>query len=141
VEPVDVVLPSGKTIRYPNLDQRIVRAKVDYINGCVGLSLPPEKIVEYLKRMSLDATVEPNGKFIAVKVPPTRSDILHACDVMEDVAIAYGYNNLPRVFPNTNTIAAPLPINKLSDLTRREFALAGWTEVLPLILVSIYMHR
>jgi phenylalanyl-tRNA synthetase beta chain len=28
-------------------------------------------------------------------VPPTRSDILHAVDVIEDVAIAYGYNNLP----------------------------------------------
>jgi phenylalanyl-tRNA synthetase beta subunit len=30
------------------------------------------------------------------QVPPTRSDILHACDVVEDVAIAHGYNNIPK---------------------------------------------
>lgn len=32
----------------------------------------------------------------ACQVPPTRSDILHACDVVEDVAIAYGFNNIPK---------------------------------------------
>jgi len=31
-----------------------------------------------------------------LQVPPTRSDILHACDVVEDVAIAHGYNNIPK---------------------------------------------
>lgn len=32
------------------------------------------------------------GKGIKVTVPPTRSDILHPVDVVEDVAIAYGFN-------------------------------------------------
>ena len=31
-------------------------------------------------------------KGIKVTVPPTRSDILHPVDVVEDVAIAYGFN-------------------------------------------------
>ena len=31
--------------------------------------------------------------------------MLHACDIIEDVAIAYGYNNLEWTVPNTNTIA------------------------------------
>lgn len=56
---------------------------------------------------------------------------------MEDVAIAYGFNSLPRSFPSkSGTIAQPLPINKLSDIVRMEAAMAGWTEVLPLILCS-----
>ena len=56
---------------------------------------------------------------------------------MEDVAISYGYNNLPRSSPNKSvTIGAPLPINKLSDIVRNESALSGWVEVLPLILCS-----
>ena len=41
---------------------------------------------------------------ITVEVPPTRSDILHACDIAEDIGIAYGYNHIPKVFPPTNTI-------------------------------------
>ncbi len=46
--------------------------------------------------MQLDAQPAPGGGGrLAVRVPPTRSDILHACDVAEDVAIAHGYNNVP----------------------------------------------
>jgi hypothetical protein len=45
--------------------------------------------------MQLDAqTSSSGGGALTVRVPPTRSDILHPCDVMEDVAIAHGYNNL-----------------------------------------------
>lgn len=67
----------------------------------------------------------------------TRADVLHQADIMEDVAIAYGFNTLPRGFPNiSGTIAQPLPINKLSDIVVMEAAMAGWSEVLPLILCS-----
>lgn len=31
-----------------------------------------------------------------MRIPPTRSDVLHPCDVVEDAAIAYGFNNLPQ---------------------------------------------
>lgn len=77
-----------------------------------------------------------NPDEIEVQIPCTRPDIFHECDIMEDAAIAYGFNNLPRTFPATGTVAQPLAVSKLSDLVRREWAMAGWVEVLPLILVS-----
>lgn len=90
--------------------------------------------------MSLHASVSPtNLDEISVNVPPIRPDILHECDIMEDAAIAYGFNNLPDTFPSTNTVAQPLAISKLSDVVRVEWALAGWIEVLPLILVRSYI--
>lgn len=120
----------------PDIADRRATAKVDYINSCTNLSLSPEEMCDLLKQMSMLATVNPADKNeIIVEVPPTRSDILHACDIMEDVAIAYGYDNLPKRVPNVNTVAAPFPINKLSDSARRELALAGFTEVAPLTLV------
>ncbi|OLL24582.1 Phenylalanine--tRNA ligase beta subunit [Neolecta irregularis DAH-3] len=86
--------------------------------------------------MSLQA--KPYGSdMLEVQIPLTRADILHQCDVMEDVAIAYGYNKLNRTFPDKSaTVGQPLPINKLSDIVRLEAALVGWTEVMPLILCS-----
>ena len=33
------------------------------------------------------------------------TDILHTCDIIEDAAIAYGYNNICMTFPKTNTVA------------------------------------
>ena len=88
--------------------------------------------------MSYLATPSKSSKnLIDVSIPPTRADVLHQCDIMEDVAIAYGFNSLPRSFPSkSGTVAQPLVINKLSDIVRLEAAMAGWSEVMPLILCS-----
>lgn len=87
--------------------------------------------------MSLSATPSPSSEdLLDVLVPCTRPDILHECDIMEDAAIAYGFNKLPREMPTTNTVAKAFPVNRLGDIIRKECAMAGWVEALPLILVS-----
>lgn len=76
------------------------------------------------------------GDGLAVSVPPTRSDVLHACDVAEDVAIAFGYNNVAEALPTTATAGAELPLNQLTELLRVDLAAAGFTEVLTWALCS-----
>lgn len=56
--------------------------------------------------------------------------VLHACDVAEDVAIAHGYNNVPKRVPLTPSFGSQQPINRISDLLRHECAAAGFTEAL-----------
>lgn len=93
-------------------------------------------MAKLLDRMTLSSTVSPNDPDeIIVRIPPTRPDILHERDIVEDAAIAYGFNNLPHSFPSTSTVAQPLAISKLSDIIRLECAFDGWVEALPLILV------
>ena len=53
-----------------------------------------------------------------VTIPPTRSDVIHACDIWEDAAIAYGYNNIARVDPKVATYGKQQPVNQLSDHLR-----------------------
>lgn len=56
---------------------------------------------------------------------------------MEDAAVSYGFNKLPRTSPNRSvTIGQALMINKLADIVRYECAMSGWTEVMPLVLCS-----
>lgn len=137
IEPVRVVYPDGRTVIQPDVSSRRTTARASYINSCTALSLSSEEVASLLERMSLEASVSPsNSDEIQVDVPCTRPDIFHECDIMEDAAIAYGFNNLPRTFPTTSTVAQPLAVSKLSDLVRQEWAMAGWVEVLPLILVS-----
>jgi phenylalanyl-tRNA synthetase beta chain len=115
-----------------------MKAHASYVNSCTGLSLSSTEVATLLERMSHTASVSPsNHDEILIKVPATRPDILHECDIMEDAAIAYGFNNLPDIFPSTSTVAQPLAISKLSDVVRIEWGLAGWVEVLPLILASL----
>ncbi|KAJ2743670.1 phenylalanine--tRNA ligase subunit beta [Coemansia sp. BCRC 34301] len=137
VEPVEVVYADGKSIVYPDLEPRTIHTTAKYLNSIIGINQSNDQIVELLKKMSLEAVVEDASKgVIAVKLPPTRPDILQECDVAEDLAIAFGYDNIPRA-PNTEaTVGVPLPLNKLSDLVRKETAMAGWTEVLTLSLCS-----
>lgn len=137
VEPVEVAYPDGTVRVCPDLSDVKFDASAKLINEYIGIDLKVDDIVNYLSKMSLQATVdEKENDHLVVSVPPTRSDVLHQCDIIEDVAIAFGYNNIPKTTPNTNTVGIPFPINKLSDLVRREFALSGFTEVLPLILCS-----
>ncbi|KAL8673918.1 MAG: hypothetical protein Q9168_001665 [Polycauliona sp. 1 TL-2023] len=139
VEPVKIVSPHNHQSREtPDLTPRETQAEVSYINNCCGLSLTPSEICSLLKRMSYTASPSrASPDLIDVQVPPTRADVLHQADIMEDVAIAYGFNKLPRSFPSdSGTIAQPLMINKLGDIVRLEAAMAGWSEVMPLILCS-----
>lgn len=149
VEPVDVISQyNGRSRACPNLTPRVIQTEVDYLNNCTGLSESPERICELLTKMAYAAKPSSTDKnLIEVAIPPTRADVLHQCDIMEDLAICYGYNNLPRSSPNKSmTIGAPTKIQKLADILRNEAAYAGWTEVLPLILCSFdenytYLNR
>jgi phenylalanyl-tRNA synthetase beta chain len=139
IEPVQIISEhNGETRITPDLSYRKFEAEVDYINNCCGLKETPERICELLSKMCYKASPSSKDKnIIDVLIPQTRADVLHQCDIMEDVAIAYGFNALPRTSPNKSaTIAKPLLINKLGDIVRTESAMAGWSEVMPLILCS-----
>ena len=138
VEPVKIVSKYNETRQVPDLTPRETEAEVSYINSCTGLKLSAEDMCKLLSRMAYTATPSKSSKnLLDVIIPPTRADVLHQCDVMEDVAVAYGFNSLPRVFRGTPTaFAQPLPVNKLSDIFRDQAAMAGWLEVMPLVLCS-----
>ena len=152
VEPVTIVYEeTGVIQKTPLLSHRSCDAKLKDIVGIVGVDIDPLEICKLCDRMQLgpsqyienvdydDLVVEEegivrivaankvvdrrgDGGVIRVRVPPTRSDVLHAVDIIEDVAIAYGYNNIPLVIPNTLCFGAPLPINQFCDLLRAEIA-------------------
>jgi phenylalanyl-tRNA synthetase beta chain len=79
-----------------------------------------------------------NDTVLEVTVPPTRSDILHAVDIAEDIGIAFGYNNIRKRVPTTCTVGGEFPLNTLGDLLRMEIGRAGYTEVLTHGLCSIH---
>jgi phenylalanyl-tRNA synthetase beta chain len=140
VEPVNIVSDhNGESRQTPDLTPREMVAEVSYLNACTGLTLQPSEQAKLLAKMGLKAAPSKSdpAKQLDVTIPINRADVLHQADIMEDLAIAYGFNKLPRHFPASGTtVSAPLPINKLSDLLRGEAGLAGWTEVMPLILCS-----
>uniref|UniRef100_A0A0N5AYP4 Phenylalanine--tRNA ligase beta subunit n=1 Tax=Syphacia muris TaxID=451379 RepID=A0A0N5AYP4_9BILA len=135
VEPVEVKQIDGSVIVYPELKYRQHKVSVKNINTKIGLNLTGEEMAHLLSRMSLSTEVLDDSSLL-VTIPPTRHDVLHECDIAEDVAIAYGYNNIQQRFPDVQTVAETFLLNKFSDLLREEIANAGWTEILNFALCS-----
>jgi phenylalanyl-tRNA synthetase beta chain len=77
-----------------------------------------------------------SDKDLIVHAPITRSDILHPCDIAEDLAISFGYNNISKQPAKTLCHGSQQAINKLTDLVRLEFAQADYVECLTMALVS-----
>ena len=53
--------------------------------------------------MSLKTEVKGEDE-LHVQISPTRHDIIHPCDIYEDVAIGYGYNNIEKTLPKISNI-------------------------------------
>ena len=49
-----------------------------------------DSLAKLLSRMCLVSKNHKEDK-LSVRIPPTRHDVIHACDIYEDVAISYGY--------------------------------------------------
>lgn len=62
--------------------------------------------------------------------------MLHECDVLEDIAICYGYTKIVPAMPPSTTIGGRLRINKFTDFLRHEMAQAQFNEVLNFALCS-----
>lgn len=134
VESCDVISPEGQTVSTPDLEDQLFEADPDYINKGIGIDMEANAMAAILSRMQLPSTYDAESKKIIVRAPPTRADILHPCDIQEDVAIAYGYNNIKKTIPACHTEGKPQPLNKLSDQLREIVAQAGYLEVLTWIL-------
>ncbi|KAJ0936568.1 putative phenylalanine--tRNA ligase [Helianthus annuus] len=125
VEPVEVTYPDGKSYICPELSPYDMKVSLSYINRIAGVSLEANKVAGLLNKMQLHAeqsVSKDNECTFIVSVPQP-----------EDVAIAYGFNKIPKRMPAS---LKPLPLNQFSDLIRTEIALCGYTEVLTWILCS-----
>ena len=91
----------------------------------------------FLYRMGIDSAWK--GDKLELGIPVTRSDVMHECDLVEDVAIAYGYDKICEKATNPDVLcmSSQQPVNRLTDLLRIEFATAGWSEGMSFGLVSM----
>ena len=122
----------------PTMSYFDFEVELEYINRILGLSLDTDKVRGCAEKMGLVMKSASQDKTkVLIEIPPTRADILHPCDVIEDIGIGYGFNNIERVFPENNTVGTYQPINKFTDLLRDELAQAGYVESLTFSLLSL----
>ncbi len=82
----------------PDLSTRKLKLSLENTNKLLGLSLTEKELKKFLEKMGY------NFEKGEVEIPSWRVDILHEVDLIEDVAIAYGYENFKEEIPEVSTI-------------------------------------
>ncbi len=139
IETVVVKYEGGKELITPNLDQNKWEIEIDYVNSYLGLKLTKDEMIKCFQKVRLDAKESKKRGYLDVYIPAFRGDIMHSVDLTEEVAIGYGYNNLPKSI-REGGIGKYHPIQTFSNKTRIIMVGAGYLEVLNFILTSSEKH-
>ncbi|MEM4727409.1 MAG: phenylalanine--tRNA ligase subunit beta [Candidatus Bathyarchaeia archaeon] len=102
-----------RVVETPILSPREMELDPDYVNKLLGLKLRDGEIASYLESMGYGVEL---GNSLRVLVPCYRTDVMHPIDLVEDVAIAYGYE---RFIPEIPSIPSPAGEDTLEVFCRR----------------------
>jgi phenylalanyl-tRNA synthetase beta chain len=131
IEGVRVHDASGSWVA-PDLkpSERILHA--DDVSALLGRAFTGDEAAACLRRLGHGATSFDNK--VQVQSPAWRFDLLHPVDLVEDVAIGFGYANLPRALPKAVHFGGTLPTQGLEDAARAALTGLGWHEAKTLTL-------
>ncbi|ODS37242.1 hypothetical protein BEH94_07210 [Candidatus Altiarchaeales archaeon WOR_SM1_SCG] len=123
----------------PNLNPCVMELDLSYANRLLGTRFNETEVKVLLEKMRYG--VEFSGKnnnknLIKVLVPAYRTDVLHQIDLVEDIAIAYGYENFKPEMLNSHTIGKKDKREKFSETIRELMLGSGFREVMTLTLTN-----
>jgi phenylalanyl-tRNA synthetase beta chain len=92
----EIIYKNKKEIT-PNLEYKEIKVKRTKAENTIGFWMEDNKVINLVNKLGYPAAKY--GNHTIVYVPPFRLDVLNDQDIIEDIAIAYGYENI-----------APMPI-------------------------------
>ena len=137
LQSVEIHYPD-KTITTPDLNPASMELVPENAPKLLGVELSNSEVMELLHKMRF-GTRQQNGKLI-VDVPAYRSDIMHEVDLIEDVAIAYGFHRVEQKLVPTMTVGKELETERISGLLRRAMVGLGFLEIMSLMLTDEIQH-
>lgn len=131
---VKIEYPDKETVT-PNLKNNERTFNTARANKELGLDLDVEQATEIMKKMRYGIVSQQN-KDITVEVPFYRFDLMHEVDLLEDLAIGYGYDKLEPYLPSIEISGRPHSLEEISDVARRTLTGLGFMEAMPYLLTS-----
>jgi phenylalanyl-tRNA synthetase beta chain len=135
IESVTVVYPDGTKEETPDFTPEHWTINIEEVNNVLGLGLDGEKIVKSLERMGYGASVG-KGRLVQVQIPRYRMDILHPVDIMEDIAIGFGFDRIQPAMPQTMTTGRVSQVTRLKNKVRDLMVGMEYLEVMNYIMTS-----
>ncbi len=125
---------SGSKNSTPNFAPRSVVFDADHVNKILGLNISGSMLVSCLKKCRLGAVMK--GKKIQCTIPRYRFDIFGGMDIVEEVALGYGIDNLKPAWPASVHIGEKNTTSEKLDSISRLMTGFGFMETLNSTLTS-----
>ncbi len=139
VESVKIMMPDGSTKITPDLTPRVHKITRSEVDSLLGIDLSMDEIVTQLEKMRFGIR-KIDGETLEVEIASYRADILNIDDIIEDIAIGYGYDNIQPDFPKSSTVGKAHEISLARTAMREIMVGLGYSEVMPFTLTSEKVH-
>ena len=134
---VEVIYPDSKMIT-PDLTPREIHVKkdelVDYTNRMLGLDLDFDSIKKALEKARFRCVTDDGTAKISI--PPYRVDIMHLIDIVEEIAIGYGFWKFEPTLPTTYSMGKISEKSKVLECIADLMVGHGMTEIMTFILTN-----
>ncbi len=130
---------SGAYNSTPLLKPRKIILNSDLVNNILGLNLSTAMIANSIKKCRIDATAMKN-KILCI-IPSYRFDIFGPMDLVEEVALGYGIENLTPTLPPSISVGQKDDVTKAIDSLSLIMIGLGYTEAVNSSLVSNHIQN
>jgi len=143
IEPIEVQYPKstplGKRVVTPQDLGKPRTIQLKTIEQALGQELGVKTVKQALEVYGYEVSA---GKgTVKAKLPPYRQDLMHAMDVVEDVAVSRGYGEFAPIMPAQFTVGGLSRIEETSDRARELMVGLGFQEIISNILGSPDNYR
>lgn len=111
------------------------KINVPYVNSLIGINVTAKEMKVLLEKMMYEVS-KIDGENISVKIPCFRSDVWHDVDIADDIARAYGYNNIVPKSPAISSVGQQLSKTRFYDDIAKMFTQMGFLELYSYMLTS-----
>ncbi|RDE14082.1 MAG: phenylalanine--tRNA ligase subunit beta [Candidatus Thorarchaeota archaeon] len=135
IESVTITYPDDTVEETPDFSPEQMTISIEDVNKLLGLDLDGDRITRALERMGYGARLA-KGEKVRVQIPKYRMDILHPVDIMEDIAIGFGFDKIQPAMPQTMTTGSVNPVTRLKNKVRDLMVGMKYLEVMNYIMTS-----
>jgi len=118
-----------QTVITPNFETVSMGLNVEYANKVLGIRLTAKQIAALIPKAGFNVESVSHDN-VKVQIPCYRIDVMHPVDLVEDIAIAYGYNRFKPLWREIPTTGYVHPKQAFLDVVRELMVGLGFQEVL-----------
>ncbi len=135
ISPCIIKYPDDRTVITPIIYKDTLTATLSDISKLTGMDAKKLDLKHLLQKMDY-TDIQVEEEHVTATMPPYRRDGIHPRDMMEDIVIAIGLNNIEPLLPSEYSVGSVAPVETLAQAVKTLLVGAGCEEIMRPILTS-----